>query len=157
MKKSFIILALTLGVSAWSQCHRGDTPSSVNVTFTGGFAKTMTAELAFRFKEYHIGAGAGVMVDNQIRTQDNINYTRNDKAYFVNLGYQQDNIYYGARIGNQTIVHVTGRVNGVNQSIPDDHKIMFGALIGYSVAPRIRINLGYDTFNKANLGVAFGL
>ncbi len=157
MKNITIALALALGVSGWSQCHRGDTPSSVNLTFTGGFAKTMTAELAFRFKEYHIGAGAGVMVDNQIRTQNDINYTRNDNAYYVNLGYQPDNIYYGVRIGQQTIVHITGMVNGVEQSIPDQNKIMFGALIGYSVAPRIRVNLGFDTFNKLNLGVAFGL
>ena len=157
MKKFTIFLALTLGVSAWSQCRRGDTPSSVNVTFSGGFAKTMNFELAYRHNEYHIGAGVGVMVDNQIQTKDNINYTRNDKAYFVNLGYEIDKVFIGARIGNQTIVHVTGRVNGVDQSIPDEHKIMFGALIGYQVAPRIRFNIGYDTFNKANLGVAFGL
>lgn len=34
---------------------------------------------------------------------------------------------------------------------------MIGGLIGYSVTPRIRINLGYDTFNTTNIGVTFGL
>ena len=157
MKKITIILALALGVSGWSQCHRGDTPSSVNATFSGGFAQTMTGELSLRIHNFHIGAGAGIMVDNTPQSQDDIAYTRNDHAYFVNLGYQKDNLFFGVRCGQHTIVHVTGMVDGVHQSIPDQSKVMVGALIGYQVAPRIRFNLGYDTFNKTNLGVAFGL
>jgi len=153
MKKLSILLALTIGVSAWSQCRRGDTPSSVTGTFSGGFAKTMDAELALRIKSFHIGAGVGVMVDNTAQYKGDIFYTRNDHAYFVNLGYQKDNIFFGARIGQHTIVHVTS----VNNSIPDESKLMVGALIGYQVAPRIRFNIGYDTFNKVNLGAAFGL
>lgn len=157
MKKLTILLALTIGVSAWSQCHRGDTPSSVNATFSGGFAQTMNGELSLRIKSFHVGAGAGIMIDNRPQSQDGIAYTRNDHAYYLNLGYQRDNLFFGVRCGQHTVVHVTGMVNGVHQSIPDQSKVMFGALIGYQFAPRIRFNLGYDTFNKTNLGVAFGI
>lgn len=158
MKKFTILLALAIGGISQAQCYKSrNSESNVNATFSGGFAKTMNFELALRIKTIHIGAGVGVMVDNQIRTQDNINYTRNDKAYFVNLGYQMDKVFFGARIGNQTIVHVTGTVNGVHQSIPDESKLMVGGLIGYQVAPKVRFNIGYDTFNKTNIGVAFGL
>jgi hypothetical protein len=157
MKKFTILLAMTIGVSAWSQCHKSEIPSSVTATFSGGFAKTMCGELSFRLRTFYAGAGVGVMVDNEIRNEGGIIYTRNDHAYFVNLGFQKDNIHYGVRIGNQTIVHVTGTVGGVRQELPNENKLLVGALIGYSVTPRIRFNLGYDTFNKVNLGAAFGL
>ena len=158
MKKLFIILALSIGGIPQAQCHKvRNSESFVTATFSGGFAKTLNLELDLRIKSVHIGAGVGVMIDNQIQTKDNINYTRNDNVYFVNLGYQMDRIFFGARIGNQTIVHVTGVVNGVEQSIPNQNKVMFGGLIGYSISPKIRFNIGFDTFNKTNLGVAFGL
>lgn len=157
MKKSLIILALAIGgitqAQCYKSCNRGDSESSVTGTFSGGLAQTLNLELALRIKSVHIGAGVGIMSNNQIQTKDNINYTRNDHAYFVNLGYQNDKIFYGARIGQQTIVHVTK----VNESIPDEKQLLIGGLIGYQIAPRIRFNIGYDTFNKANLGVAFGL
>jgi hypothetical protein len=117
----------------------------------------MNFELALRIKSVHIGAGVGIMVDNQIQKKEEIVYTRNDNAYFVNLGYQMDKVFLGARIGNQNIIHVTGVVNGVQQTIPNESKLLIGGLIGYSISPRVRLNIGYDTFNKANLGVAFGL
>lgn len=158
MKKTILLLALTIGGSAMAQCYKvRESESSVTATFSGGLAKTMDFELALRIKSVHIGAGVGIMVDNQIQTKGDINYTRNDNAYFLNLGYQRDNIFFGARIGNQTIVHVTGTVNGVRESIPDEKKLLIGGLIGYSISPKIRFNIGYDTFNKANLGLAFGL
>jgi hypothetical protein len=158
MKKITIILALAIGGISQAQCYKvRNSESSVTATFSGGLAQTMNFELALRINSVHVGAGVGIMVDNQIKTKDNINYTRNDNAYFVNLGYQMDKVFLGARIGQQTIVHVTGTVNGVRQSIPDEPKLMVGGVIGYSVSPRIRFNIGYDTFNKANLGVAFGL
>jgi hypothetical protein len=158
MKKSLIILALAIGGISQAQCYKvRNSESSVTATFSGGLAKTMNFELALRIKSVHIGAGVGIMVDNQIQTKDNINYTRNDNAYFVNLGYQMDKVFLGARIGNQTIVHVTGVVNGAPQSLPNENHFLIGGLIGYSVAPRVRFNIGYDSFNKVNLGVAFGL
>lgn len=158
MKKTILLLALTIGGSAMAQCYKvRESESSVTATFSGGLAKTMDFELALRIKSVHIGAGVGIMVDNQIQTKGDINYTRNDNAYFLNLGYQRDKIFFGARIGNQTIVHVTGTVNGVRESIPDEKKLLIGGLIGYSISPKIRFNIGYDTFNKANLGLAFGL
>jgi len=158
MKKTILLLALTIGGSAMAQCYKvRESESSVTATFSGGLAKTMDFELALRIKSVHIGAGVGIMVDNQIQTKGDINYTRNDNAYFLNLGYQRDNIFFGARIGQQTIVHVTGTVNGVRESIPDEKKLLIGGLIGYSISPKIRFNIGYDTFNKANLGLAFGL
>ena len=158
MKKSLIILALAIGGISQAQCYKvRESQSSVTATFSGGLAKTMNFELALRIKSVHIGAGVGIMVDNQIQAKEGINYTRNDNAYFVNLGYQMDKVFLGARIGNQTIVHVTGVVNGVQQNIPDEKQLLIGGLIGYQISPRIRFNLGYDTFNKANLGVAFGL
>lgn len=158
MKKSLIILALIIGGTAMAQCQKhSDSPSSLTATFSGGFAQTLNAELAFRIKYIHIGAGAGVMVDNTIREKDNIVYTRNDHAYYINLGYQKNKTFIGARIGNHSIVHATNVVNGVLQRIPDEPKFMIGGLIGYSVAPRIRFNIGYDTFNQTNFGVAFGL
>jgi opacity protein-like surface antigen len=154
MKKLIIILALTLGGAASAQCRaHSDSPSSVFATFSGGFAKTMNAELSLRIKSIHIGAGAGVMVDNTLREKNDIIYTRNDHAYFVNLGYQKDKVFLGGRIGNRTLVHVTK----INTHRPDEHEFMIGALIGYSITPRMRFNLGYDSFNQANLGVAFGL
>ena len=154
MKKSLIILALAIGGISQAQCYKvRESQSSVTATFSGGLAKTMNFELALRIKSVHIGAGVGIMVDNQIQTKEGINYTRNDNAYFVNLGYQMDKVFLGARIGNQTIVHVTG----VEQNIPDEKQLLIGGLIGYQISPKIRFNLGYDTFNKANLGVAFGL
>jgi len=163
MKKSLIILALAIGGSALAQCQRnfkcsrGNSESSVIATFSGGLAKTMNFELALRIKSVHIGAGVGIMVDNTIQEKNNIIFTRNDTAFFANLGYQMDKVFLGARIGDQTIVHVTGVVNEVQQSIPDESKLLIGGLIGYSISPRVRLNIGYDTFNKANLGVAFGL
>lgn len=158
MKKTILLLALTIGGSAMAQCYKvRESESSVTATISGGFAKTMDFELALRIESVHIGAGVGIMVDNELRTKDNINYKRNDNAYFLNLGYQRDNIFFGARIGQQTIVHVTGTVNGVRESIPDEKKLLIGGLIGYSISPKIRFNIGYDTFNKANLGLAFGL
>ena len=165
MKKSLIILALAIGGSALAQCQRNsgcsrrssDSPSSVFATFSGGLAKTMNAELSLKIHSVLIGAGVGIMIDNEIQQKDNVIFTRNDRAFFANLGYQTGNCFIGARIGNQTIVHVTGVVNGVQQSIPDESKLLIGGSIGYSVSPRVRLNIGYDTFNKANLGVAFGL
>ena len=154
MKKSLIILALAIGGISQAQCYKvRESQSSVTATFSGGLAKTMNFELALRIKSVHIGAGVGIMVDNQIQTKEGINYTRNDNAYFVNLGYQIDKVFLGARIGNQTQVHVTG----VEENIPDEKQLLIGGLIGYQISPKIRFNLGYDTFNKANLGVAFGL
>lgn len=157
MKKFTILLALAIGVSAWSQCHKKASDSSVIATFSGGFAQTMSAELTLKYHNVLFGAGAGIMVDNQIRTKNDIQFTRNDNALFINLGYQQDKVFFGARIGQRTIVHVTNVVNGIKQELQDESKPMIGALIGYSVAPRIRFNLGYDTFSKVNIGVALGL
>lgn len=157
MKKITILLALTICVSAWSQCHKHQSTSSVIATFSGGFAKTMSAELSLKANRFILGAGAGIMVDNQIQSENNIQFTRNDNALFVNLGYQQDKVFFGARIGQRTIVHVTSVVNGVQQELQDESKLLVGALIGYSVAPRIRFNLGYDAFSKVNIGVALGL
>jgi hypothetical protein len=157
MKKITILLALTIGVSAWAQCHKTPSNSSVIATFSGGFAKTMSAELSLKANRFILGAGAGIMVDNQIQSENNIQYTRNDNALFVNLGYQQDKVFFGARIGQRTIVHVTSVVNGVKEELQDESKLLVGALIGYSVTPRIRFNLGYDTFSKVNIGVALGL
>jgi hypothetical protein len=153
MKKLIIILTLAIGVCGSAQCRKSKTMSSFFATFSGGFAKTMNAELSLRIKSIHIGAGAGVMVDNTLREKNDIIYTRNDHAYFVNLGYQKDKVFLGGRIGNRTLVHVTN----INNHIPDEHEFMIGALIGYSVTPRMRFNLGYDSFNQANLGMAFGL
>jgi hypothetical protein len=165
MKKSLIILALAIGGSALAQCQRNsgcsrrssDSPSSVITTFTGGLAKTMNAELSVKIYSVLVGAGVGVMVDDQIQNQNGIIFKRNDTAFFANLGYQTGNCFIGARIGTQTIIHVTGVVNGVQQEIPNETKTLIGGLVGYSVTPRIRLNLGYDSFNKANLGVAIGL
>ena len=165
MKKSLIILALAIGGSALAQCQRNsgcsrrssDSPSTVIATFSGGLAKTMNAELSLKIHSVLIGAGVGIMVDDQIQNQDGIIFKRNDTAFYGNLGYQTGNCFIGVRIGNQTQVHVTGVVNGVQQSIPDESKLLVGGLVGYSVSPRVRLNIGYDTFNKANLGVAFGL
>lgn len=163
MKKSLIILALAIGGSALAQCQRnfkcsrGNSESSVIATFSGGLAKTMNAELSVKIHSVLIGAGVGVMIDNEIQNQNGIIFKRNDTAFYGNLGYQTGNCFIGARIGNQTQVHVTGVVNGVQQSIPDESKLLIGGLIGYSISPRVRLNIGYDTFNKANLGVAFGL
>jgi hypothetical protein len=165
MKKSLIILALAIGGSALAQCQRNsgcsrrnsDSPSTVFATYSGGLGKTMDAELSIKINSFFIGTGAGIMIDNEIQQKDNIVFTRNDYAYFGNLGYQTGNCFIGARIGKQTLVHVTGMVNGVQQSIPDESKLLIGGSVGYSVAPRVRFNIGYDTFNKANLGVTFGL
>jgi hypothetical protein len=117
----------------------------------------MSAELTLKYHNVLFGAGAGIMVDNKIQSKNNIQYTRNDNALFVNLGYQQDKVFFGARIGQRTIVHVTSVVNGVKEELQDESKLLIGALIGYSVSPRIRFNLGYDTFSKVNIGVALGL
>lgn len=163
MKKSLIILALAIGGSALAQCQRNSgcsrrsSESSVFATFSGGLAKTMNAELSVKIHSIFIGAGVGVMIDNEIQNQNGVIFKRNDTAFYGNLGYQTRNCFIGARIGNQTIVHVTGVVNGVQQSIPDESKLLIGGLVGYSISPRVRFNIGYDSFNKANLGVAFGL
>ena len=154
MKIIIILLALAIGGTAMAQCQKhSDSPSSLTATFSGGLAQTLNAELTLRIKHIHIGAGAGVMVDNTIREKDNIIHTRNDHAYYINLGYQKNKTFLCARIGNQTIVHVTTMSN----HIPDKSKFLIGGLIGYSLTPRIRFNIGYDTFNAANVGVAFGL
>jgi len=158
MKKSLIILALAIGGSALAQCQRSsDSSSTIFATFSGGLAKTMNAELSIKINSVFIGAGVGIMIDNTIQEKNNIIFTRNDTAFFANLGYQTGKCFIGARIGNQNIIHVTGVVNGVQQTIPNESKLLIGGSIGYSVAPRVRFNIGYDTFNKANLGVAFGL
>ena len=154
MQQFILILVLALGGTAMAQCRKhSDSPSSLTATFSGGLAQTLNAELTLRIKHTYIGAGAGVMVDNTIREKDNIVHTRNDHAYYINLGYQKNKIFLGARMGNQTIVHVTTMSN----HIPDKSKFLIGGLIGYSLTPRIRFNIGYDTFNAANVGVAFGL
>lgn len=154
MKIIIILLALSIGGTAMAQCRKhSDSPSSLTATFSGGLAQTLNAELTLRIKHtYNIGAGAGVMVNNTIREKDNIVHTRNDHAYYINLGYQKNKIFLGARIGNQTIVHVTTTSN----HIPDKSKFLIGGLIGYSLTPRIRFNIGYDTFNATNVGVASG-
>ena len=160
MKKIIIILTLIIGGTAMAQCQKHSySPSSLTATFSGGFAQTLNAELAFRIKCIHIGAGAGagVMADNTIREKNNILHTRNDHAYYINLGLQKNKTFIGARIGNHSIVHVTGRVNGVEQHLPDEKQFLIGGLIGYSLTPRIRFNVGYDSFNETNVGVAFGL
>lgn len=158
MKKSLIILALAIGgitqAQCYKSCNRGDSESSVTGTFSGGLAQTLNLELALRINKIHAGFGVGVMVDNQIRTQEEIDYKRNDNAYYLNLGYQiDDKIFVGVRAGQHVIVKVTN----IHNDIPNENKLLIGGLIGYQIAPRIRFNIGYDTFNKANLGVAFGL
>ena len=157
MKKSLIILALAIGVTGWSQCQKENPNSSVSATFTGGFAKTMCFEVGLRIKSLQVGAGVGIMVDNTIRNQKDIVYTRNDRALYLNLGYQKDKLYYGARIGNRVITPVTGVVNGIAQFIPTENRILIGGLVGYQLSPRVRFNIGYDTFNETNFGFTFGL
>jgi len=154
MKKTILLLALTIGGSAMAQCYKvRESESSVTATFSGGLAKTMDFELALRIEKLHIGAGVGIMVDNEPQIEEDIKYKRNDHTYFINLGYQMDNIFVGVRAGQHVIVKVTN----IHNDIPDESKLMLGGVIGYQISPKIRFNIGYDTFNKANLGVAFGL
>lgn len=83
--KKLLILIITINTTIFAQCHKSESPSSATATFTGGFTNTMNVELSVRIKTVYIGGGAGVMIDNKIQTQNNIEYTRNDHVYFLRV------------------------------------------------------------------------
>ena len=159
MKKILLPLFLFASVIGQGQCKHYD-PTRVSdayLTWTGGGAQTLDIDLSIRIKKLNIGLGYGIMAGTGISEDNGIQYTRNDRAVYGVAGYRLGNLVLGVKAGSQKLVHVTGMANGIQEHLDDSSRIMLGAYGGVHVSERFRVNLGYDTFNKLNVGVTFGL
>ena len=159
MKKILLPLFLFASVIGQGQCKHYDPTrvSNVYLTWTGGGARTLDIDLSIRVKKLNIGLGYGVMVDDRINDDNGIVYTKNDRVIYGVAGYRFGNLVLGVKAGSRKMIHVTGMVNGMEQHLDDNNGIMVGAYGGVHLSERTRLNLGYDTFNKLNVGVTFGL
>ena len=159
MKKILLPLFLFASVIGQGQCKHYDPTrvSDVYLTWTVGGARTLNIDLSIRVKKLNIGLGYGVMADDRINDDNGIVYTKNDRVIYGVTGYRLGNLVLGVKAGSQKLVHVTGMINGVQQHLDDSSRIMLGAYGGVHVSERFRVNLGYDTFNKLNVGVTFGV
>jgi hypothetical protein len=146
-------------VLGYSQCKPYDPTrvSKVYTTWTVGGAGTLNIDLSIKIKKLNIGLGYGVMIDDRVENDNGIIYTKNDRAIYGVAGYRLGNLVLGVKAGSRKMIHVTGMVNGVEQHLDDNDGIMVGAYGGVHLSERVRLNLGYDTFNKLNVGVTFGL
>ena len=156
MKKTILLIFILSSVIGHSQCKPYDHKkvSDIYATVSYGGARTLSLDLALRVKQFNFGLGYGVMADNRIN-EDNgsIQYTRNDNAIYGIGSYRFGNLVLGVKGGLQHIIHVTE----VDQELGDPREGKIGIYGGVCLSERTRFNLGYDTFEKLNIGVTFGL
>jgi len=131
--------------------------SRTYLTITLGGARTIDANLQIRIKHFNVGLGYGVLEDDRVLETNGVIYARNDRAIYGVAGYRWGNLVLGVKAGSQKNIYITGVVNGVNQHLDDVNEVVLGVYGGVHLSERARLNLGYDTFNKLNVGVTFGL
>lgn len=149
-----IVLATLLAISTtYSQCYKPErnynTESNFGLVVNVGSLKSLGGEIFVRYKGHIIGGGLATNVNGVKEIQQQF---KNKASYFT-YGYQYTKYTLGVRYGRQNSAIWTD----ANTKTTINNLTMIGGYVGYNLNTKVAINVGYDTFSQATIGLVMGL
>jgi hypothetical protein len=137
--KFCLIFLFSLSMSG--QCNR-QIENSTNLSFFYGTTETVGTTLTIIANDVMYGLGYSFYIGDVNETN-----VAPNQAFFTTLGYQINRISVSGIGGvNDNTFYIDGAKNKTKI------EVFYGGIVGFKILDNLKLNVGYDTFNKTTFG-----